>query len=208
MSPELAAILGTALAILIASSLTFGHRYNDRGSKMNETTRTEELHALRVELRSETTLPVIEKIWQFLLQAEGKRYKEGQPMDVESVYYDTDLRVEFNKLLNELEKTFGNSINIRDTWFTLRKLYGRVGNTLYLFGITSGVGGYSLLISSLDDVNVLSQQHMSILTALYVIGLVILLAFVLLLRQKIESYISTYQKAKDQYLINEVRIQN
>jgi Holliday junction resolvase len=41
-------------------------------------------------------------------------------MDIGLLLYDTERRQPFNKLLNDLEKTFKESINIKEAWLAVK----------------------------------------------------------------------------------------
>ena len=127
-------------------------------------------------------------------------------MDIDSLWYDINRRDHLNKLINDLERTFKDSTSIRKTWNLLRLQYGKLGKTLYGFAAIVGLAGFPLLIVSSQSVTLLSTQHCSLLWVLLVIVGIIFLILILHIRGKIISNLKIYKKAKEKYLIDELRI--
>ena len=207
MSPTSITVLAAALGVSVAACLAFGHRYGDKSSSLDQKPKTDELNDIRIAMRSGSTILVIKELWGFLVETQKRLKKEGLNMDVGSLLYDTDRRHRFNQLINDLERTFEESVSIKDSWNQLRICYGQLGNALYGFGAVVGVAGYSLLINETLSSTILSVEQLKAIIAVFAILCILLLAITLRIRQKIVSNETIYKKAKVQYLIEEVRIE-
>lgn len=206
MSPTSITVLAAALAVLVGACLAFGHRYGDKSNSFDQKPKADELNDIRIAMRSESTIPVIEKLWCFLVETQQKLAKEGLSLDVGSLLYDTSRREHFNKLINDLEKTLKESMNIKDSWDELRIRYAQLGNALYGFSAVVGIAGYSFLINEALSLTPLSVEQLKIAVAAFAIFCILFLVIALKIRQKMTSSEATYKKARMKYLIEEPRI--
>jgi len=158
-------------------------------------------------MRYETTLPSLDNLWRFLIEIDQRMRKSGLNMDIKLLFYDVNYRGSLNKLINDLERTFRDSMNVREAWNNLRLQYGQLGKTLYGLAATAGIVGYSLIIVSSQSVTLLSEQQLSWLWILPVIVVALFLGLMLHIQGRIHSNVRIYQEAKERYLIDEVRLE-
>lgn len=206
MSPDLIPILVGALTILVGSTIAFGHRYADKSGKFDEKSKIDELNEIRMAIRSGNTVSILDKIWRFLVETDQQMRKEKLNMDVNSLLYDINRREYFNRLINDLERTFRDDMNIRKTWDNLRLQYRKLGNILYGSAAIEGLVGYPLLILSSQSNSLLSSQQYSLLGVFLVILGIIFLGLIIYTRGKIVYNLKIYNGFKNQYLIDELRI--
>ena len=161
MSPESITILLGALTVFAGSTIVFGHRYADKCSKFDEKSKIDELNEIRIEMRADITVFALDKIWRFLLGIDRQRRVKGQDMKIDILLIDTTTRKYFNKLINDLEQTFRDSMNVRNAWDNLRVYYGKLGKILYWFAAIVCLVGYPLLLfgSQLNPFFTLGQRE-------------------------------------------------
>ena len=203
---ELVSVFAGVLTLLIAVSIAFGHRYADKSAKLDEKTKIDELNEIRIAMRSDTTIPVLDKIWRFFLETDQKMREESLNFDIHSLLYDIKRREFFNKLINDLERTFKDSASVREAWEDIRLQYGKLGNTLYGFALIVALVGYPLLVLSSEFMTLLTPLQCYLLWILLVIVGIIFLALVLYFHGKAMFSLKNYKKPKEQYLVDELRI--
>ena len=206
MSPESISILLGALTVLVGSTILLGHRYADKSGKFDQKSKIDELNEIRIAIRSDTTVSALDTIWRFLVETDQKMRREGEEMDVKSLLYDTSRRDYFNRLINDLERTFRDSMNVRKTWDNLRLQYKKLGNILYGGATIAGLAGYPLLFLSSQSTAFLSLQQYYLLGIFLIIVGIIVLGLVMYTRGKIVHNMKIYREFKKQYLIDELRI--
>jgi len=201
MSPESIPILLGALTVFVVSTIAFGHRYADKSSKLDEKSKIDELNEVRMEMRADTTVSALDKIWRFLLEMREK----DQDMQIDALLSDTATRKYFNKLINDLEQTFRDSMSVRNAWAKLGVYYEKLGKILYWFAAIEGLAGYPLLLfgSQLDPFLTLQQYYICggvlFIVAITFIGLIVYV------RRKISHNSKIYNEFKKKYLIDEVK---
>jgi len=206
MSPESLSVLLAALTVLVGSTVLFGHRYVDKSGKFDEKSKLDELNEIRMAIRSDTTVSALDTIWRFLVETDQKMRREGEKMDAKSLLYDTSRRDYFNKLINDLERTFRDSMNARKTWDNLRLQYRKLGNILYGSATITGLVGYPLLFLSSQSASFLSLPQYYLLGVFLIIVGIIVLGCIIYTRGKIEHNLKIYKEFKKKYLIDELRI--
>jgi len=199
---ELMSVIAGALTLLVVVTIAFGHRYADKSAKLDEKTKIDELNEIRIAMRSDATIPVLDKVWRFLVKRDQKMREEGENFDINSLLYDIEHRDYFNKLINDLERTFRDNASVRETWEDLRALYGKLGNTLYGFGLIVALVGYPLLVLSSQFATLLSPLQCYLLWILLVIIGITFLGLILHFREKAMSCLKNYKKSKEQYNLN------
>lgn len=197
-------ILASGLATFIVVFTVFGHRCSDKAEKFDE--RAEELNKIRIGMRSDTTLPALDKLWQFLVEANKKMNQRDQSMGVTLLFYDVERRDLLNKLINDIEQTFENSRKVGEVLDSLRSAYGQLGRALYVLVAIVGLGGYGLLILDLGFAFLESELWFALLCDLLVVIIILCFEAILAKSRMIHSNQKVYQKARKQYLIDEVRI--
>lgn len=200
---ELISVVAGALAVLVGSTLAFGHRYADKSSKFDEKSQSDELNEIRMEMRSDVTVLAIDRLWRFLVEVNQKvnpKMKRDGLMDVSLLLYDVDQRERFNKLLNDLEKTFKESVNIKEAWVALRFNYGRLGKIFYAYAAMVGLIGFPLLCLSSQTVAFLSTEHITLLWILLAVLGVLFWGPITYVYRKITSNMMIYQEKRKQYL--------
>jgi hypothetical protein len=204
MSPEVTPILIGVLTVFVGTTIVFGHRYNDKKEKFDEKSKIDELNEIRMSIRSDTTSSALENIWHFIdEQISGKKIVKR----VWELFYETTSRQYFNRLINELEKTFKESMDVRDVWDDLRRKYGQLGRTLYLFGIIEAVLGYPLIAFFALDLFLSAEQYYIWSSSLFVVAFVFI-SIIIHTQRKISHNSEIYEKIKSKYMIDEVRIGN
>jgi hypothetical protein len=216
LSPQLTTIFVGALAVLIGTCLAFGHRYSDRSEKLAGN--TSELNEIKSNLRSEITVPVIDKIWRYILQTDGAMrdegfldgsldLKSGNVLDTRSLLFDTNRRGYFNMLINELERTFKDSSTVDTLWLSLKSYYTQIGQALYLLAAIVGLGGYGLMLLAFYPIASLSFNEMNLLTAGIVILALVTLIIIIMAYQKAKSNLRVYEDDKRKYVDGITRVQ-
>jgi hypothetical protein len=205
LSPELVSVVAAALTILIGCIIAFGHRCADESGKFDERSKTDELNEIRMAIRADVTILAIDKLWQFLVDTNQKMKKEGSSMDVRLLLYDVIRREPFNKLVNDLEQTFKESMNTKDAWVMLKTSYGRLGKILYVFSATLAFIGYPLLCLSSQTVTLLSTEQLILSWILIAILGIVFLGLIVYIHRTIASNRRIYQE-KRQYLVDGVKI--
>jgi ABC-type transport system involved in multi-copper enzyme maturation permease subunit len=207
LSSELVTVIAGALALFVGSVIVFGIRYADKSSKLDEKSQIDELNRIRMAMRSDATLIAVDRLWRFLTEVHQKMKKEGLEMDVGLLLYDVDRRESFNKLLNDVEKTFRDGLNVKDTWNAMKFNYERLANVLYAYAATIGLVGFSLLCLNVVTSTLLSSEELTIAWTLVVgIGILFLVPLTYIHR-KVALNLTIYQERKKQYFTDEVRIE-
>jgi hypothetical protein len=200
-------VIAGALAVFVGSVIVFGIRYADKSSKLDEKSQIDELNRIRMAMRSDATLIAVDRLWRFLTEVNQKMKKEGLEMDVGLLLLDVDRRESFNKLLNDVEKTFRDGLNVKDAWSAMKFNYARLANVLYAYAAAIGLIGFSLLcLSSLRPTSLSSEQLTITWTLVVIIGILFLVPLIYTYR-KIGSSMRIYQEKKKRYLIDEVKIE-
>lgn len=70
--PESMPVFSAALVLLIGTAIVFGHRYTTQSSNFDEKSKTDELNEIRMAIRSDTTIPALDKLWRFLVITDQK----------------------------------------------------------------------------------------------------------------------------------------
>jgi len=203
---ELMPLIAGILTLLIVPTIAFGHRCADKSAKQDEKTKIDEHNENRVAMRSKNTIPVLDKIWRLFVETDQKKRDEKAKFESDVLLYDTQHRQYFNKLLNDLERTFRDSANVRRTWGDVRSQYGRLGNTLYGFAMIIALVGFPLLFLSSKFATLLTPLQCYSLWILFVIVAIAFLGLILYLRGKVMYSLKVYKKSKDQYLVDELRV--
>ncbi len=197
LSPQFTTVLAGALAVLVGASIAFGHRYADKRSKLDEN--SSELNEISIGIRTETTVPSLDKLYRYLVETE--KTVGSSNFDVASLFYDVNRRKQFNHLINELERTFSDSSNVKNTWLTLRASYGRLGDAFYGFAVVVGAGGYTLLLLESDYLGPLTPALVMPLFVLFVAVAIVIGVLITVIHRRITTNLRTYEKAKDRQLI-------
>jgi len=205
LSPEIVSLVVSALAVLVGSTIAFGHHYADKSSKFDEKSQSDELNDIRMDMRADTTILVVIRLWQFLTEV-NEKMKKGSGMDIGLLLYDTERRQPFNRLLNDLEKTFKESINIKEAWLAAKFNYGRLSKILYAYAATIGLIGFPLLGLSLPTVCFLSTEQLTIIWAIFAVLGTFFLGPIVYTHRKISSNMTIYQEKWKQYSIDQVKI--
>lgn len=200
-------MIAGALALFVGSVIVFGIRYADKSSKLDEKSQIDELNRIRIAMRSDATLVSVDRLWRFLTEVNQKMKKEGLEMDVSLLLYDVDRRESFNKLLNDVEKTFRDSLNVKDAWSAMKFDYSRLANVLYAYAATVGLIGFSLLCFNVVTPTLLSSEELTIGWTLVVVIGILFLVPLTYIHRKIASNVTTYQERKKQYITDEVKIE-
>lgn len=214
-SPQVTTVFVGALAILIGACLTFGHRYSDRSERLAGN--SSELNEIKASMRSETTVPVIDKIWRYLLQTDGAMrdagllkgpldLRSGNVLDAKSLSFDVNRRGYFNVLINELEKTFKESSSIDKSWLGLSSCYTQIGQALYVLAAVIGLGGYGLMLLTLYQLMSLSLDEMNLLTAGVGVSALITIIVIIVRYRKARSLLIVYGDGKKKYLVEVTRV--
>ncbi len=207
LSSESVTVIAGALAVFVGSAIVFGIRCGDKGSKLDEKSQIDELNEIRMAMRSDATLLAVDRLWQFLTEVNQKMKKERLEMDVSLLLIDVDRREPFNKLLNDVEKTFRDCLNVKDSWNAMKSNYTRLAEILYAYAATIGLIGFSLLCLNLVTPTLLSSEGLTVAwTLVLVIGILFLIPLIYIYR-KVALNVAIYQEKKKHYLIDEVKIQ-
>lgn len=206
MSPEPITILLGALTVFVGSTIVFGHRYADKCSKFDEKSKIDELNEVRIEMRADTTVSALDKIWRFLLDINRQMRAKDQDMKIDILLIDTTTRKYFNKLINDLEQTFRDSMKVRNAWDNLRVYYGKLGKILYWFAAIEGLAGYPLLLFGSQLNPFLTLQQYYIWGGVLFILAIIFMGLIVYVRRKISHNSNIYNEIKKKYLIDEVKI--
>jgi hypothetical protein len=214
-TPQLTTIFVGALAVLIGTCLAFGHRYSDKSERLGAN--TSELNDIKASMRYETTVPVIDKIWRYILQTDGAMRDEGflagsldlnsgNVLDTRTLLFDTNRRGHFNMLINELEKTFKDSSAIDTLWLSLGSRYTQIGQAFYLLATIVGLGGYGLMLLAFYPIASLSVDEMNMLTTGIVVLAVVTIIVIVCICQKTRTNLRLYQENKRRYVVEVTRV--
>ncbi|MCJ7760097.1 hypothetical protein MUP59_03020, partial [Candidatus Bathyarchaeota archaeon] len=133
-------------------------------------------------------------------------YRDGEePLTIEELLLDLVRREHVNKLINKVEHTFQESAAIRNTVDDLKLGYRNVGWLLYGFAIVTGLGGYPLLVASIDSVTFVSDQQLYLLWAFLISTAGVLVIMMAHARWRLSSQSGTYRKARGQHLVDNLR---
>lgn len=204
LSSDSVTVLGGALAIIVGVIFTFGYRFSDKSNKFEDKTQTDELNEIRMAMRSDSTVYAIEKLWAFLTETSNEI---GKDFDVTLLLFDTVHREPFNKLINEIERTFTESANIKQAWSGQKCLCWRLGKILY--GCAIGLAGFGfplLVLSSQSSPLTLSGDSLIILWILFLAMSIAFIAPIKYTYDQIVSAAKIYREKRDKYLVDEVRI--
>jgi len=207
LSSDSVTVLGGALVVIVGVIFTFGYRFSDKSSKFDGKTQTDELNEIRMAMRSDSTVYAIDKLWAFLTETSDKIGQEGGNFDVTLLLFDTVYRESFNKLINEMERTFTESANIKQAWSGQKCLCWRLGKILY--GCAIGLAGFGfplLVLSSQSSPFPLSADSLILLWILFLAMSIAFIAPIKYTYDQIVSVAKIYREKRDKYLVDEVRI--
>lgn len=207
LSSELVTVIAGALAVFVGSVIVFGIRCADKSSKLDEKPQIDELNEIRMAIRSDATLLAVDRLWRFLTGVNQEMKKEGLEMDVSLLLIDVDRRESFNKLLNDVEKTFRDGLNVKDAWSAMKFNYARLANVLYAYAATIGLIGFSLLCSSVVMPTLLTSEELTIMWTLVVVIGILFLVPLTWIHRKIALNATFYQDRKKQHITDEVKIE-
>jgi len=204
MSPEVVSILVGVLTILVGTTIVFGHRYSDKKDKFDEKSKLDELNEIRIEMRLDKTSLALEDVYHFLYEQLNIKKVVKK---VWELFYETSSRRYINKLINELEQTFRESMNVQNVWDNLRCKYGQMGKVLYLLGAIEALAGYPLIaLVAFNSFQSIEQFY------LWGIGLfivaIIFIGLIIYIQKKISYNLKIYNEIKKKYLEDGVRIEN
>jgi hypothetical protein len=211
ISNEIITIAGAILALIIGISITFGHRYSDRYLKLSEKSAIDELNEIRIAIRSKSIIPVINKLWIFLFITDQKMKKERilkneDMLDTDSLFYDVARRDYFNKLINDIESKFIESMNVKVIWERLRTQCKGFKRLLYEFASFLGLIGYPLLILSLPSSTYIAESVLNLLWFLYLTAGIFFLVMIASAWYNLDAIFQQYDDMKNTYLLDEVKI--
>lgn len=210
MSPEVISILIGALTVFVGTITVFGHRYADKKDKFDEKAKIDELNAVRLKMRSDKTMPSLDTVWRFLdremkAKAEENKVRVGD-LKVDILFYHTTTREYFNKLINDLEQTFRESISVRNVWDNLRCKYGQMGKALYLFGAIEALAGYPLIgLIALNSFLTIEQYYLWG-TGLFIVA-IIFIGLLIYIQREVSHNSRIYDEIKKKWM-DEVRLGN
>ena len=206
LSAGLATAFVGALAVIVGTTVGFAHRYGDAHSKLLEKTKTDELNDVRLALRDDETIPVVQNLWTFLNLTNQEMKKVDLELDISSLKFDVERREKFNGLINDLFKSFKVEARVKQCWDELVQHYRNIGRTLYALSATAAIGGYSMIIlglTSLLDPFVLQAVVGTIVIGT---GCAIIGAYSFSLLGKIGHSLKLYQDAIKKYLVEVPRV--
>jgi hypothetical protein len=169
---------------------------------LDEKSQTEELNEIRLGMRSDTTLPAVDKLWRFLTEV-NRKMKEEKPhpreLDVTLLLLDVENRDPFNKLLNDIEKSFENDLHLRGVLTTLKSDYSRLACVFYAYAATIGSLGFLLLFLNLMEPTLLTTEEYTIAwVSFLVVGMLFLLPLAYIWRKTTKNT-KTYNEKKKEY---------
>jgi hypothetical protein len=206
LSSDLITVIAAALTLVVGGILAFGYRCSDKSGKYEDKSQSDELNEIRMAMRSDMTVRSLDNLWKFLSESNQQLQKEGRTLDVNLLLLDVYRREPFNKLINDLEQTFTESMKIKEAWIGLKTSNGRLGNILYTYAAALSVTGFPALFLSSDGVNLLSMDVLMFLwSSVIILGLVFLIPIIITYRRVCSSR-NAYQEKRKQYLIDEVKI--
>ncbi len=100
LTTDLVAAIAVAVGVLVGVCVEFGHRYRDRSTQFLEKPKSDELAEIRLEMRDEETMPILEKLWEFLNKTSQELKKMNREMRVSELSLDTERRGKLNDLVN------------------------------------------------------------------------------------------------------------
>jgi hypothetical protein len=210
LSSELVGVVAGALAILVGAILVFGHRFSDKSGKFDEKSQGDELNEIRLAMREDTVIKAIDRMWEFLMKTDLEMKKESKMKNelknVRNLPYDINRRDLFNKLINELEQSFQESVKVKETWLALRSGYGRLGKILYACATVLGALGFPLLCLSSQTLSLLSSEQLVLLWFVVAILGILFLGLVVYTHRQIASNMTVYQAKWRQYRIDDVKV--
>jgi hypothetical protein len=211
MSPEVIPLLIGALTVFVGTTIVFGHRHADKKDNFDEKPKIDELNDIRMRMRSDATMSSLDAIWRFLDREMKAKIEESkvriEDLKVDILFYDTTTRGYFNRLINDLERTFRDSMNVRNVWDNLRCKYEQMGKVLYLFGAIEALVGYPLIaVIALNSFLTIEQYYLWGIS-LFIVA-IIFIGLIIYIQRKISHNSKIYDEIKNKYLIDEVRIGN
>jgi hypothetical protein len=208
MSPESISILLGALTAFVVSTLAFGHRFADKCGKFDEKSKIDELNGVRKEMRADSFVSAFEKIWAFLREIDRKMgVKDMNDIVMNDISESDTAGKFFQKLINDLEQTFRDDVDVRTAWENLRIYYGKLGKILYWFAAIVGLAGYSLLFLAVQANPFLSQEQYSVCGGILFIVAVTFIGLIVYVRRKISYNSKIYDEFRKKYLIDEVKFE-
>jgi hypothetical protein len=200
LSAGLAAAFTGALAILVGTSIGFGHRYGDAKAKLLEKAATE-LNEVRLAIRDEETIPTLGRLWGYFNQTNQEIKRTGREMDVNSLSVDVERRGRFNDLINDILQSFRNEMVIKKCWDDLLDHYGQAARALYSLAVIAGIGGYSIIILGLTTWLDSLPSETGAMGTVIAVSCSLLAAYSVILRTRIGQKMKVYQDAIKKYLL-------
>ncbi len=197
VSTDLVASIAVAVGLLIGASIEFGHRYRDRGASLLEKPKADELAEIRLGMRDEETMPILEKLWEFLNRTNQELRKTNREMKVSELSLDTGRRGKFNDLINDLFQSFKGEIEIKQSLEDLTREYSHLGGALYSIAGIAGFGSYSILILSLTNwLDPVGSGGFIIALTCSILGI-----YIVVLLKRVGRKLKVYQDAMKKYLL-------
>lgn len=206
LSSDLITVIAAAITLVVGGILAFGYRFSDKSGKYDDKSQSDELNEIRMAMRSDVTVRSLDNLWKFLYESDQQLQKEGRRLDVNLLLLDVYRREPFNKLINDLEQTFTESMKLKEAWIELKKSYGRLGNIFYAYAAVLAATGFPALFLSSDGVNFFSMETLTLLWVLVIILGAGFLIPIIMTYQKVRSNRNAYQEKRKQYLIDEVKV--
>ena len=204
LTAAVATVTGAALALVLGTCVTFGHKYSDRVLKLDDKSSGDELNELLYSIRVEETGPVLSKLWAMFTEVSNQN--KGIDYDAAAIFSDIGRRDRLNTLVGALESTYAGSLEIIRSREDLRKWYGNLSLALYLFAAIEGVVGYGLLLLGLQDtISFNSFDFLMGISVLIAVALVFV-AYWRYCRSEVKRNNNIYYEAKKKYLMERVRV--
>jgi hypothetical protein len=204
ITAAVATVSAAGLALVIGTLITFGHRFADVASKLDDKPKSDEVQDMQISIRTEEASPHLNRLWAFLDETALKdprlRY------DVSALFSDVSRRNRLNDLVNGLERAHMVAVGVLKAWRSVRTWNRRISRILYVLAAADGVVGYGLIYLGLQD-----PPQVSLGLFYYGIGALVVLTaslFVLavLCLLKAGSNQKTYDEARMKYLLEGVHI--
>lgn len=194
------------LGIILTSLIAFGAHAHSAGTKFQGKSSIDELNAIRLYIRSDTTPKSLDKLWSFFKETSKEMESEGMGLDICSLYFDVSRNKRFNQIINEVESTFTESQNIKEIWLNIGEQYKKLGYLLITLALYVGMFGFSLIYYYIQEEALISYNSLNSLSVAYILSCFLFLLAIVYYRELVMSKIKIYHDAKHKYLVEVVRV--
>ena len=210
LNSEWGLVIVPLLVFLVSASFYCSKYYHDKSGKFEDKDQLEELNELRIQIRNTETLPVIDKLWEYLDHVYDEKtgyLGDSNPINIKAtdIAYDHEHRHNLNTLLNELTRIIEKDLDVKGVWNKLMEGYRKISINIFILAGVSGSGFVIPILNLLHIDESISSYIPYLWLVQFAVGVTILSRTISLI-QKTKSDQRSYSEKRKKYLTEDIRI--